>query len=345
MIATKQPVIGVSCGDVNGISLEILMKIFLEKALFKECILVLYVPVKILVEYKKKIKFKNFTFQVIQSLEKASPNKLNIVDFHVPDIHLNLGKSTNAAAQVAVNSLDLAIKDLKNNFIDILLTLPLNKQNISLIKQDFIGHTEYLSERFNNKTNLMLLCGNNLKIATVTNHISVSKVSDTITKPLLESKIDIFIKTLKRDFLILKPKIGLLSLNPHCGDNGLIGEEDDKIIAPVVSSLFSKGYLVYGPYAADGFFGSRNYMNFDGVLGMYHDQALIPFKTLSFGNGVNYTSGLPIIRVSPDHGVGYDIAGKGIANHKSLLSSVLLGLKIYSNRKVFLRSGVKTQSI
>ena len=190
----------------------------------------------------------------------------------------------------------------------------------------------------------MLLCNDNLKIATATNHIPISKVSDSINRSVLEEKIKILIKTLQIDFLISKPKIAVLSLNPHGGDNGLIGDEDLKIITPVVDNFFNGGNLIYGPYSADGFFGSGNYKNFDAILGMYHDQALIPFKSMSFGAGVNYTAGLPIIRVSPDHGVGYDIAGKDVANINSLLSAIFLSLEIHKNRLLYLANIRKTDN-
>ena len=269
--------------------------------------------------------------------------RIGIIKSSEDDIVANPGKSDKLAGKVAMDSLNHVIEDLKNNLIDVVVTLPVNKQNISLSHRDFIGHTEYLAKVFNNTPNLMLLCNDNLKIATATNHIPISKVSTAINRSVLEEKIKILIKTLKVDFLISKPKVAVLSLNPHGGDNGLIGDEDLKIISPIIDTFFNGGHLVYGPYSADCFFGAGNYKNFDAILGMYHDQALIPFKSMSFGNGVNYTAGLPIIRVSPDHGVGYDIAGSDIANTNSLLSSIFLSLEIYKNRKVYLNNFRKTE--
>ena len=334
MRGDRKVVVGVSCGDINGIGLEILIKTFLDKSFLNKCVFIVYVPVKIIEDYKNKIKCKNFNYNIVESPQKALSDIVNIVDFKANDVKLNLGRSTSLAAQVAIDSLDLAAKDLKTKSIDVLVTLPVNKKNISSIRKDFTGHTEYFSSQFNNQENLMLLCSEKLKIATTTNHIPVSKISKAVTKSLIKTKINILIQTLKQDFLISNPKIAVLSLNPHAGDDGLIGREDNEVIQPVVNSLFQKGHLIHGLFSADGFFGSRSYVNFDAVLAMYHDQALIPFKTISFGEGVNYTSGLPIIRVSPDHGVGYDIAGKGVAKNYSLIFSILLAIQIHSNREL-----------
>jgi len=339
----KKVVVGFTCGDINGIGLEILIKTFLDKSVLNKCVFIVYVPVKIIKDYKKKIKCKDFNYNIIDGPQQALSDSINIVDFKANDVQLNLGRSTGLAAHVAIHSLDLAAKDLKTKSIDVLVTLPVNKKNISSVRKDFIGHTEYFSSQFNNQDNLMLLCSEKLKIATATNHIPVSKISKEITKSLIKKKINILTQTLKQDFLISNPKIAVLSLNPHAGDDGLIGFEDNEIIQPVVNGLFKKGHLIHGPFSADGFFGSSSYINFDGVLAMYHDQALIPFKTISFGEGVNYTSGLPVIRVSPDHGVGYDIAGKGVAKNHSLVFSIFLAIQIHSNRELCRHSVTKTK--
>ena len=339
----KKVVIGVTCGDINGIGLEILIKTFLDKSFFNECLFIVYVPVKIIQDYKKKIKCKDFNYNIVDGPQQALSDSINIVDFKVNDVQLNLGRSTSLAAHVAIDSLDLAAKDLKTKSIDVLVTLPVNKKNISSVRKDFIGHTEYFSSQFHNQDNLMLLCSEKLKIATATNHLPVSKISKEITQSLIKRKINILTQTLKQDFLILNPKIAVLSLNPHAGDDGLIGHEDGEIIQPVVNGLFKKGHLIHGPFSADGFFGSRSYINFDAVLAMYHDQALIPFKTISFGEGVNYTSGLPVVRVSPDHGVGYDIAGKRVAKNNSLIFSIFLAMQIHSNRELYRNSVTKTK--
>ena len=337
-------IVGISCGDVNGIGLEVLINSFATEKLFDRCIPVLYVPVKTMKSYLRALKIKDFDLHVIKNPKDALMYKMNIIDFAAKDMQLSLGESTNFAAQIAVDSLKFGVCDLKKNLTDLLLTLPVNKHNISLVKKDFIGHTEFLSKQFGNKKNLMILCGQDLKIATVTNHVAISNISELISKSIIDEKISILHQTLMMDFLISKPKIAVLSLNPHSGDNGLIGCEDDQIIKPVIMSWFNNGHEVHGPYSADAFFGSKSYKNFDAVLGMYHDQSLIPFKTICFGEGVNYTAGLSAIRVSPDHGVAYDIAGKGLANSQSLVYSLLFSLELFNNRLLYLKNLLKTKA-
>ncbi len=336
-------IVGISCGDINGIGLEVLINSFATEKLFDRCVPVLYVPVKTMNAYLRVLKIKDFEFHVIKKPKDALMNKMNIIDFPAKDIPLSLGKSTKFAAQIAVDSLSLAVSDLKKNLTDVILTLPVNKHNISLVKKDFVGHTEFLSKQFDNQENLMILCGHDLKIATVTNHVAISNISGLISKSIIDDKISVLYQTLKMDFLISKPKIAVLSLNPHSGDNGLIGYEDDRIIKPVIMSWFNNGHEVHGPYSADAFFGSKSYKNFDAVLGMYHDQSLIPFKTICFGEGVNYTAGLSAIRVSPDHGVAYDIAGKRLADNKSLVYSLLFSLELFNNRLSHLDNLLKTK--
>jgi len=345
MAEKKKIILGISCGDINGIGLETLLKSFSNNNFFDFCIPVLYAPQSAINYYKKLYSLDGLNYYVINNPKQASLKQMNVIKYFDQSIEMNLGESDKVAAKIAIQSLDLVMQDVKNNLVNVLLTLPVNKQSISVVKKDFVGHTEYLSEKFGNTESLMLLCSNNLRIATATNHVPISGVSKLITKSLLEQKIKILIKTLKIDFLISNPKIAVLSLNPHGGDNGLIGKEDCEIIRPTIDFFFNKGDLIYGPYSADGFFGSGNYKNFDAVLGMYHDQSLIPFKTISFGDGVNYTAGLPIIRVSPAHGVGYDIAGKGVANTSSLSSAIFLSLQLYSNRKLYYEAIRKRETI
>jgi len=334
MVNTKKVVLGISCGDINGVGIEIIIKTFSDHDLFSVCTPILYAPESVIHDYKKRHnEFENFHCHIIKHAQKASPSKFNVINFFNDCVHLSLGSPTRQGAQIALKSLDLAVEDLKRNTINVLLTLPVNKQNISIVQKDFIGHTEHLSKACGNKNNLMLLCDDNVRIATLTNHLPISKVSNSITKKLIKQKLNILIETLNVDFAIDKPKIAVLSLNPHAGDNGLIGNEDLNIIGPVIADFFDHGHLVYGPYSADSFFGTGTYKNFDAVLGMYHDQALVPFKLMSFGRGVNYTAGLPVIRVSPDHGVGYDIADQNIAQTSSVLSSIFLGIQLYANRK------------
>ncbi|MBF25117.1 MAG: 4-hydroxythreonine-4-phosphate dehydrogenase PdxA [Flavobacteriales bacterium] len=332
----NQIILGISCGDINGVGIEIIIKVLSDSNLFNVCTPVLYIPSSVIAQYKKLYSgLNNFNYHVIKSIHDVSSSQLNVMSFSNESITISPGKSTTIGARVALQSLELATRDLKEKKINILLTLPVNKDNIHSVKSDFFGHTEYLSQNFNNVDNLMLLCNENLRIATVTNHIPISSIASTLTTKLIEKKIKILVKTLKIDFLISNPKIAVLGLNPHAGDSGLIGEEDGRIIEPSIQSCFNEGILVYGPYSADGFFGTGNYKNFDAILGMYHDQALIPFKLMSFGKGVNYTAGLSAIRVSPDHGVGYEIVGKNIASINSVLSAIFLGIQFHSNRFLY----------
>ena len=336
----KKIILGISCGDINGIGLETLIKAFSRPPLFDLCVPVLYAPQSVVDYYKKLCGFSDFKYHVIKNVEHIASNKLNVISFYNETMSLSPGLSSDFSGKIAGCSLDLAIQDLHKSAIDVLVTLPINKHNVALSKQGFLGHTEYLAQSFGGVDNLMILCNEHLRIATATNHIPLIKVPQLITKTLLHKKIKILLHTLRVDFMISEPKIAVLGLNPHAGDNGLIGQEDKDVIQPAVQSFVASNKLVYGPYSADGFFGSGNYKNFDAVLAMYHDQALIPFKVISFGSGVNYTAGLPIIRVSPDHGVGYDIAGMNKAKEGSLLSAIFLGIRLYKNRQLYF-GGVK----
>ncbi len=332
-MASSKVVFGISCGDVNGIGLEIIIKAFLDGQLLKHGTPVLYVPLGIIKFYKKILGYTNFHYNEITKIQDAIPNHFNVINMPYDELIASPGEASNLSGRLALNSIDCAIRDLKRNLIDVLVTLPINKKTVSFSHQNFVGHTEHLLQNFNSKHNcLMFLCSDQIKVATLTNHISISKVADLISPSLLKEKIEILLESLIKDFLISKPRVAVLGLNPHAGDRGLIGLEDVQIIEPVIKSFFDSGRLVYGPYSADSFFGSGSYKSFDAVLGMYHDQSLIPFKFLSFGSGVNYTAGLPVIRVSPDHGVAYDIAGLGKADPNSLIESIYLAIKIYNNR-------------
>jgi len=335
-VCNQKIILGISCGDINGVGLEILIKAFTDTTLFDLFTPVLYVPSEILTFYIKQLQLDEFKFKVIHDINHLSSKQLNIVKLSSAEkIVIRPGFVDQRTSTITISSLDLAIEHWKNKKTDVLVTLPVNKFCLTFQNKEFVGHTEYLLTHFPKKENLMFLCAEDLKIATVTNHISISKVPSVITKELLIRKINILMDSLKLDFLISKPKIAILGLNPHAGDSGLIGLEEEQIIEPVVELFCNSGELVSGPYSADGFFGSANYKHFDAVLGMYHDQALIPFKTISFGRGVNYTAGLPCIRVSPDHGVGYDIVGKGVSKTDSFISSLFLARDIYKNRQLF----------
>ena len=324
--------LGITCGDINGIGIEIVIKAFQDPILFDLCIPVLYVPLSVFDFYKQLFNSGNIIYRSIQNSFDASPHQLNIVSFSQENIPLNPGISTEFASTIAIQSIDLALNDFKKKHIDLIVTLPVNKKNISLTCKKFVGHTEYFSAAFSHTPNIMLLCNNSFKIATLTNHIPISLVSSQVTRSRVKEKISILLDVFQKDFVIQKPKIALLSLNPHAGDEGLIGKEDDEVISPVVKEFICANKFIYGPFSADAFFGTQSYKKYDAVLALYHDQALIPFKALSFGAGVNYTAGLPVIRVSPDHGVAYDIAGKGLASASSLSAAICLAIKIHHNR-------------
>ena len=346
MVDKNKVVIGISCGDINGVGIEIIIKLFSNRDIFDSCVPILYAPQEVIDAYKSiHPEFNSFNYHIIAAPDQALPFQFNVMDFLSKPIDLTPGTPTRQGAEIAIQSLDLATRHLKTQEINILLTLPLNKHNISTINKSFIGHTEYLSNNTNGNNSLMVLCDKKLRIATLTNHLPISKIACSITKKILKQKIDILIQTLKIDFAISEPKIAVLGLNPHAGDSGLIGHEEKTIIGPVVCEFIKMGHPVYGPFSADGFFGSDQYKKFDAILGMYHDQVLTPFKIMSFGRGVNYTAGLPVIRVSPDHGVGYDIVGKNIAQGNSVKSAILLGIELYETRKAhFDGGGIKNQS-
>ena len=278
---------------------------------------------------------ENLRTNGINDLAKAAHNKLNVYNAWNDNVNIEFGKETKEGGNYAFLSLQEATKALKDKKIDVLVTAPINKNNIQSDNFNFKGHTEYLEAHFEGKS-LMILMTDELKIGLITGHIPVSKVAETITPELITSKVDLLYNSLIQDFGISKPKISVLGLNPHCGDNGVIGDEDDTVIRPTLEKIQASGKLVYGPYAADSFFGSESYKNFDGVLAMYHDQGLGPFKTLSFGKGVNFTAGLHSIRTSPDHGTAYEIAGKNQANHHSFKEAVFTAIAIFKKRSEFL---------
>ncbi|MCO7184559.1 4-hydroxythreonine-4-phosphate dehydrogenase PdxA [Tenacibaculum sp. XPcli2-G] len=326
-------IVGISVGDINGIGIEIILKTFEDKRMLDFCTPVLFASNK-LISYHKKTLRLNTSIHGITSLDKLVHGKVNLLNSWKEEVKVDLGKTTEEGGKFALKSLQAAVGALKKNQIDLIVTAPINKENIQSEEFKFPGHTEYLEENFDGRS-LMILMTNELRIGLITGHIPVSKVSEAITPELIKSKVEIMYNSLKQDFNISKPKIAVLGLNPHCGDNGIIGTEDDEIIRPTITEIKETGKLVFGPYAADGFFGSKTYEQFDGVLAMYHDQGLAPFKALSFGNGVNFTAGLSKVRTSPDHGTGFDIAGKNNANPTSFKEALFTSLQIFKNRKEY----------
>lgn len=337
-------IVGISIGDFNGIGIEVMLKTFMDKRMFDFCTPVIFGSTKLITSYKKNMDL-NIQFNGIKELNKIIHGKLNILNLWKEEIEVELGTPTEASGKYAFQSLEAATNALKNEEIDVLVTAPINKDNIQSENFKFPGHTEYLESNLEGES-LMILMTDSLKIGLITGHIPISQVSNAITTHLIRKKVAILYNTLKQDFEVQKPKIAVLGLNPHCGDKGVIGNEDDEIILPALLEIQNEGKLVYGPYAADSFFGSGNYKNFDGVLAMYHDQGLAPFKTLAFGGGVNFTAGLDKVRTSPDHGTAYDLAGKDKANINSFKEAVFTGIQIFKTRseyKSLIENTLKTE--
>jgi 4-hydroxythreonine-4-phosphate dehydrogenase len=325
--------VGISIGDYNGVGVEIILKTFLDKRMLDFCTPVIFGSTKLISAYKKNLNL-DIQFNGVKYANKALNGKLNILNIWNEEIPIELGKQTKIAGEYAFKSLESATNSLVKGEIDVLVTAPINKDNIQSENFHFPGHTEYLESKLKGES-LMILMTDEIKIGLITGHIPISKVAETITAELITNKVENLYTTLVQDFAISKPKIAVLGLNPHCGDHGVIGTEDDEIIKPTLINIQKEGKLVYGPFAADSFFGSESYKNFDAILAMYHDQGLAPFKTLSFGEGVNYTAGLNKIRTSPDHGTAYNIAGKGIASISSFKESIFTAIKIYKTRQEY----------
>ncbi len=325
--------VGISVGDINGIGIEIILKTFEDIRMLEICTPIIFASNKTVSVHKKEL---NIHTQIhgIENVKKALNNKVNLVNVWKENVTINFGKETEEGGEFAFLSLQAAVESLKNNDIDILITAPINKHNIQSDSFNFKGHTEFLEANLEGES-LMILMTDEIKIGLITGHIPVQKIAETITPELILKKVDLLYNSLIQDFGISKPKIAVLGLNPHCGDSGVIGSEDDEIVRPTLEKIQAEGKLVYGPYASDSFFGSESYKKFDGILAMYHDQGLAPFKTLSFGNGVNFTAGLNEIRTSPDHGTAYEIAGKGVANHNSFKQAIYTALDIYKSRKEY----------
>jgi 4-hydroxythreonine-4-phosphate dehydrogenase len=297
------------------------------------CTPVIFANVKI-ISFVKKTFESTSAIHGIDTLEQIVVGKINVLNVWRENVDLNFGVNDDAVGKYAIKSFMTATKALKEGKIDVLVTAPINKYNIQSDEFKFPGHTDYLNQELEGNA-LMFMVQDNLRVGLLTDHIPVNDVASHLTEDLIKQKIETIKQSLIQDFSINKPKIAVLGLNPHAGDGGVIGKEDDTILKPVIKKLFEKGTMVFGPYPADGFFGNSQYEKFDAVIATYHDQGLIPFKTLSFGNGVNYTAGLNKVRTSPDHGTAYDIAGKGIANHNSFKEAVFLAIDIYNSRNQY----------
>ena len=323
-------IVGISIGDLNGIGSEVILKTFEDTRMLELCTPVIFANVKIVSFLKKELKL-DVAIHGIDKLEQLVVGKINVLNVWREGVNLEFGKNDDVVGSYAIKSFVAATKALKEGLVDVLVTAPINKYNIQSEEFKFPGHTDYLDKELEGDA-LMLMVHDDLRVGLLTDHVPVNEVAKHLNEKLISSKIKTIIQTLKQDFEIEKPKVAVLGLNPHSGDNGVIGQEEEKIMKPALKKLFEAGNMVFGPFPADGFFGSAQYEKYDAVIATYHDQGLIPFKTLSFGNGVNYTAGLNKIRTSPDHGTAYEIAGKGVANHESFKEAVYLAIDIFKKR-------------
>jgi 4-hydroxythreonine-4-phosphate dehydrogenase len=330
---SEKVIVGISQGDVNGIGLEVVLKTLMEPGISEICTPILFSSQKTVSYYRKVLGLEEFNFAPIKDFTQINNKKANVFVCYDEEVNIEMGKATEVGGKYAFLSLQKATEALINKNIDVLVTAPINKSNIQSADFKFVGHTEYLGSQLGGDP-LMLMCSDNgLRIAVVTGHIPVKDISSKITIEAVTKKITQLHESLIKDFGVRKPKIAVLGLNPHAGDGGAIGNEDKDVILPAIQKLNLNG-VIYGPYSADGFFGNGTYKQFDGILAMYHDQGLIPFKTLAFNEGVNFTAGLSALRTSPDHGTGYDIAGKNIANDQSFKRALYAAIDIYKNRKL-----------
>jgi 4-hydroxythreonine-4-phosphate dehydrogenase len=332
----KKPVIGITIGDINGVGPEVIIKMFSDERLYQFCTPVVYGSSRVFSHYKKLFDNQKFKYAALKDWNQIQDKICNVVS--VMDDHLVIeeGKETDLAGKYALNAIDAAIKDWKDGKIDALVTAPINKSTVAKAATgNFTGHTEYIAKQIGDKESLMVLFAHNLRLGLVTNHIPVSEISNKLTKDLVQRKIEQFNRSLKEDFYINKPKIAVLSLNPHAGDKGLIGSEELEILVPAINQCYRNGILSFGPYPADGLFGSGNFKQFDGVLAIYHDQGLAPFKALTFDDGVNFTAGIDMVRTSPDHGTAYDLAGKDEASDNSMRQALFAAIDILENRALF----------
>lgn len=325
--------VGISVGDLNGVGIELILKTFEDKRMFDLCIPIVYASDKVITFYKKILKL-NYPVRFIKDIQGLEEGKLNVVKVWDEVVELKPGTPTLSSGKKAFESLSAATDALNQNDVDLLLTAPISKENIQSDDFKFPGHTEYLDSKIEGKS-LMILMSDQIRVGLVTGHLPISEVSNVLNKELICEKINILYQSLIQDFEISKPRIAVLGLNPHCGDNGVIGKEDEELIKPILEEYQRKGQLVYGPYAADGFFGNQSYLKFDGVISMYHDQGLVGFKAISFGEGVNFTAGLSKVRVSPDHGTAFDIAGKGVVNVSSFQEALYKGISIVKKRNEY----------
>ena len=330
-----RPVIGISCGDLNGIGIELIIKTFSDNRILELCTPVIFTSNKVINFYRKSVPEINFNYQSTRELNRLNAKQVNVFNCWEEEVLITPGQMNETGGKYAVRSLKAAAQALKENKIDGLVTAPIHKKNIQSAEFTYTGHTPYLKNLFGVNDVVMMLCAGHFKVALVTEHVPVNEITKHITKETILSKFNIIHQSLQKDFSIDKPRIAVLGLNPHAGDEGLIGNEEETIIKPAIKEAKNNNMIVIGPYSADAFFARRSFDRFDGVLAMYHDQGLIPFKTLATGDGVNYTAGLPAVRTSPDHGVAFDIAGKNQADISSFTTAVFECIDIINRRKEY----------
>lgn len=325
--------VGITQGDINGIGYEVIIKTLMDSRINELCTPIVYGSPKVAAYHRKALNIENFSFNTIKDAVEANHKRANIINCMSDDVRVELGKSTEYGGQGSLLALKRAIDDLKAGKIDVLVTAPINKSNIQGSDFQFPGHTEYLASSFTSDEVLMLLVSDMLRVGVVTGHVPITRVSSLVTVEAILRKLRLLNKSLIMDFGITRPRIAVLGLNPHAGDQGVIGAEETEIIIPALKQANDEGIVALGPYPSDGFFGSDGFTKFDAVLAMYHDQGLIPFKVINFDTGVNFTAGLPIVRTSPDHGTAYDLAGKNAANPNSFRHAIYLAVDVYRNRK------------
>jgi 4-hydroxythreonine-4-phosphate dehydrogenase len=331
----NKPRVGITIGDPNGVGPEVIIKAFLDTRMLQVCTPVIYGSSKTISFHRKALNVAELNYNTIKSAEALVHRKLNVINCWEEDIKIDLGQPTEVSGKYAYKALESAVSDLSAGKIDALVTCPINKDTMQKAGFNFPGHTEYLAKKFNAQEHLMFMVSENLKIAVVSGHVPLKDVTASLTKERILKKLTLMHKSLIADFGIRKPRIAVLGLNPHAGDNGALGNEEKEIISPAIKQAFQQNMLVYGPYSADGFFGSSVFRQFDAVLAMYHDQGLVPFKAMAFEEGVNYTAGLSVVRTSPDHGTAYDIAGKNLASESSLRHAIYTACDILHKRQEY----------
>lgn len=333
---SRKLIVGITQGDGNGIGYEVIIKALADERMLDLCTPVIYGSSKIFGFYKKQIhNIDQINTNVINSAADVHPKRVNIVNCLPDNVFVEPGQATPESAKSAMTSLERAVEDVKNGHIDVLVTAPINKRAMVGEGFGYTGHTEYLEKEFGVEEVAMIMVCDNLKVGVVTGHIPLKDVPGKITAEAILRKLRIMKASLQRDFGIDAPKIAVLGLNPHCGDGGLLGDEESQIVLPAVQAAVEEGIMAFGPYSPDGFFGLGNYRKFDAVLAMYHDQGLTPFKALAFEEGVNYTAGLPIVRTSPDHGTAYEMAGRDMADPRSMISAIYTAIDIFKRRVAY----------